>query len=158
MKKKVKTNNPNTNVTKLVLIIVIVLVVGIGSVYGLKYLAHQRDLNSGMFNAIVDAVSPTVTAEVGEMNEDESGKYVNVMIKDNDGGSALYGLCISEYDTIDEALDNDPDCFDNYLLNSQIYSEVSLELPLDEVATIYYLYAKDNFGNISDNASVLIER
>ena len=158
MKKKVKTSNPNSNITKLVIMIVLVVVVGIGSAYGLKYLAHQRDLNSGMFNAIVDAVSPTVTAEVGEMNEDESGKYVNVMIKDNDGGSALYGLCISEFDSVDEALENDPECFDDYLLNSQIYSEVSLEMPLDEMSTTYYLYAKDNFGNTSEATPVVIER
>ena len=159
MKKKVKTTNPNgNNITKLVIIIVAVVAVGIGSVYGLKYLAHQRDINSGMFNAIVDAVAPTITTEVGGMNEDESGKYVSVMLSDNDGGSALYGLCISEFDTIDETLENDPECFDDYLLNSQIYSEVTLELPIDEVSTTYYLYAKDNFGNTSEAASVVIEK
>lgn len=158
MKKKIKTNNPNSNPTRLIILIVIVLVIGIGSVYGLKYLAHQRDVNSGMFNAIVDGIAPTVEAEIGDINEDMSGRYVNVSVKDNDGGSALYGLCISDYDTVDETFENDPECFDNYLLNSQIYSELTLELPIDEETTTYYLYAKDNFGNISEGTTVIIEK
>ena len=157
MKKKVKTNNPNNNIGKLVIIIVLVIVIGSASAYGLKYLAEQRDIKSGMFNAIVDGEAPVVTAAVGEMNEDQSGRYVTVSVKDNDGGSALYGVCISEFDTIDETLENDPECFDNYLLNSQIYSELTLELPIDEEPATYYLYAKDNFGNISDSATVVIE-
>ena len=157
MKKKIKTKNPNDNIGKLLIITVLVIIVGIASAYGLKYLSDQRDIKSGMFNAIVDGEAPVVTATVGEMNEDQTGKYVTVSIKDNDGGSALYGVCISEFDTVDETLENDPECFDNYLLNSQISSELTLELPIDEVSTTYYLYAKDNFGNISEPASVVIE-
>ncbi len=157
MKKKVKTKNPNDNIGKLVIIIVVVIVLGIASAYGLKYLSDQRDMKSGMYNAIVDGEAPVVIATVGEMNEDQTGKYVTVLVKDNDGGSALYGACISEFDTIDETLENDPECFDNYLLNSQISSELTLELPIDEVSTTYYLYAKDNFGNISEPESVVIE-
>ncbi len=157
-KKNVKTKNPNNKVGKVVAILVVVAAIGVGFYFGNKYYEHQKNLKSGMFDAIVDAIAPTVVATVGENNAENTGKEVSFQINDNEGGSALYGFCISEEPDIDAALDNDIECFETFLLDSNISYNLTLEIPFGDTPTMYYAYANDNFGNVSAPVEFRIQK
>jgi len=151
---KLDTKKKNNKLPK-ILIALLVLVPGCFMI--IRDYATNDKLPEGNFNAIVDIVSPEVAVEVLGKTTD-GNRNVKFTVSDNEGGSALYGLCISEYETVSSALDADPDCFELVSLESQISYEVVMELPVnnDGSNTIYYAYARDNFNNISEAALVEI--
>lgn len=162
MSKKIKTKNPNmdSEMKKLLIILLVIIVVGVAAYVGIHEYAKFKDDLSGEFQTIVDITAPSITATLSDITDAEIGKtkLVSFTISDQAGGSGLYGLCITIEPDVDTLVETDNECFDTFLLESNISVNLDVTMPIEDgVSTTYYAYAKDNFGNISNGYSFAVE-
>ncbi len=158
-KNRVRVKDPNYRAMGFLSLTFAILFLGSSTYFGIKYYNGDFDKEKdGSYNAIVDVTAPIVEVEVLEKAKDDENVTIRVAVKDEEGGSALYGLCVTDEESIEEVKTTTPECWDTFPLLSQIEYNLEIEFPLQTTESAYYLSAKDNFGNYSEVIRIIIPK